>query len=94
MAMFEIKCPMCKGTIWIDPSSGDVVDHKPADSGKMDFGDFMKKREGQGAALEEKFRKAKEEKEKRRKRMEQDFKKAGEHPEELKGEFDSPFKWD
>jgi len=20
MSMFEIKCPMCKGTIWVDPS--------------------------------------------------------------------------
>jgi len=45
MSLFETKCPMCKGTLWIDPSTMKVVDHKAADreqQKKADFAQFLK----------------------------------------------------
>lgn len=95
MSLFELKCPMCKGTLWIDPSSGRLVDHKSADHKKIDLQDFMKSQKNRGSELEDKFMKAKEDSAQRMEQMEKDFKKAKEHPEELKGgEYQSPFEWD
>ena len=95
MSLFEITCPMCKGTIWIDPSTGRLIDHKSADHKKIDLQDFLKSQKNRGTELENKFKKAKEESEKRKEQMEKDFKHAKEHPEEIKGEeYQSPFQWD
>ena len=94
MSLFEIKCPMCKGTLWINPSTGKVVDHKSADHKKIDLNDFLKSQKTRGSDLEEKFNKAKEEKEKRKEEMEEKFKRSKEHPEEFQGDYQSPFQWD
>jgi hypothetical protein len=94
MAVIEIKCPMCKGSIWLEQSTGKVVDHKGADQQKVDFNSFMKSQDGRASALEEKARKAKEDMAKRKVEIEQQFKQAKEHPEDLKGDVESPFKWD
>ena len=50
MSLFEIKCPMCKGTLWIDPATLKVVDHKSADHPKASLDNFYrhKKRESHG----------------------------------------------
>ena len=94
MSLFEIKCPMCKGTLWINPSTGKLVDHKSADHKKIDLDDFLKSQKNRGSDLEEKFKKAKAEKEKRREEMEEKFKRTKEHPEEFEGDYQSPFQWD
>lgn len=94
MSLFEIKCPMCKGTLWINLSTGKVVDNKSADHKKIDLNDFLKSQKNRGAKLEEKFIKAKEEKEKRKEEMEEKFKRSKEHPEEFQGDYQSPFQWD
>jgi hypothetical protein len=92
--MFEIKCPLCKGTLWVDPSSGKVVDHKATDAPKVDFNDFVKSQKNRGADLENMFKKSRDEQNKRKEKLEEEFKKAKEHPEELKGDIESPFGWD
>ncbi len=94
MALFELKCPMCKGKLWIDPSSGKIIDYKAADQKKLDLDAFLKSQKTKGTELENKFKKAKEEQAKRKEQMEKDFKRAKEHPEELEGEYQSPFQWD
>ena len=94
MNLLKVKCPGCKGLLWIDPSDGRIVDHKPADAKKIDLNDFMKSQKTRSSELEEQFKKAKEEKEKRKKQMEKDFLKAKENPDELEGEYQSPFQWD
>jgi hypothetical protein len=94
MSLFEIKCPMCKGTIWINPSTGKIVDHKSADHKKIDLNDFLKTQKERGSKLEQQFKKAKEEQEKRKQEMEEKFKRTKEHPEEFEGDYQSPFQWD
>jgi hypothetical protein len=95
MSLFEIKCPMCKGTIWIDPASGKVVDHQSADHQKGDFNEFLKSRQ-KGPGWDDRFQKAKAEEAKRKADIEQKFKKAKENPEEMPAEkpMQSPFDWD
>ena len=66
MSLFEIKCPLCKGTLWIDQSTGKVVDHTSADHQKTDFGDFMKKQKEKSSLWEDKFKKAAEDTAKRK----------------------------
>jgi hypothetical protein len=94
MSLFEIKCPLCKGTLWIDPSSGKVVDHKAVDEKKTDFDEFLKKQKEKSSQWEEKIKKLAEEKAKRKAEIEEKFKVAKEKPEEIKGDYESPFKWD
>jgi hypothetical protein len=94
MSLLEIKCPLCKGTLWIDQSTGKVVDHKSSDKQKADFDEFLKARKNYNPAWEDKFNKAREEKAKRKAEIEERFRKAKENPDELQGEVDSPFKWD
>jgi hypothetical protein len=97
MSLFEIKCPGCKATLWIDPSTGALVDHKAANHQKADLGAFIKSQKNRGNELEDKFKKAKEEQLKRKEELEKQFKKAQEHPEEFAGKGDDmqdPFKWD
>ncbi len=94
MNLFEIKCPCCKGVLWIDPSNGRIVDYKSADHKKIDLGDFIKSQKSRSTKLEAQFKKAKEDKEKRKKEMEKDFLKAKENPDELNDNYQSPFQWD
>jgi hypothetical protein len=55
LSLFEIKCPLCKGTIWIDPATGKVVDHQSADHQKGDFNEFLKSRQkGVGPGMRKK----------------------------------------
>lgn len=96
MSLFEIKCPLCKGRLWIDPASGKVVDHKSADHQKSDFGDFLKEQQ-KGKAWDDKMKKAKEEEEKRKAEIEMKFKEARETTEvenDKESPFHSPLDWD
>jgi hypothetical protein len=94
MSLFEIKCPLCKGTLWVDPSTGKVIDHKAVDHQKADFNDFLQARKNHQPQWDDKFKKAQAEKAKRKAEIEEKFKMAKENPDELTGEMDSPFKWD
>jgi hypothetical protein len=94
MSLFEIRCPMCKGTLWVDPSSGKVVDHKSADHQKADLGEFMKTHKDRGNILEDQFKKAKMEKEKHKQEMDKKFKDARKLADDFKGDVSSPFGWD
>lgn len=97
MSLFEVKCPMCKGTLWIDPSTGKVVDHKAAEQKKIGLSEFLKSQQNRSAELEEKFQKAQKEKEKRKVELEEYFKRAKEQTDDSdrdKDEFRSPFDWD
>jgi hypothetical protein len=86
---------MCKGTIWVDPSTGKVVDHKDTESQpKVNLSDFVKNQKNRGTELENMFKKAKEDQAKRKEELEQQFRKAKENPDELKGDVQSPFQWD
>jgi len=95
MSLFEVKCPLCKGTLWIDPASGKVVDHQSADHQKGDFDEFLKSRK-KGVAWDDRFQKAKSDEAKRKAEIEQKFKKAKEDKDA--GPDDSPMKspldWD
>jgi hypothetical protein len=94
MSLLEIKCPMCKGSIWLDPATGRIVDHKESGRQRASFDDFLKTQGKRGSLLEEQFRKAKEENQKRKEQMEQQFRKAKDRPDELEGDVSSPFDWD
>ena len=94
MSLFEIKCPLCKGTLWIDPANGKVVDHKSVDHKKASFEDFLKSRE-KGTAWEEKMKKVKEEEARRKAEIETNFKSAKDDKEALQEDpFKSPLDWD
>jgi hypothetical protein len=94
MSLFEIKCPLCKGTIWVDPSTGKVVDHKSADKKKADFDGFLKAQKNPNPQWDEKFKKIQDDKAKRKAEIEEKFKQAKENPEAFEGPVDSPFQWD
>jgi gas vesicle protein len=94
MSMFEIKCPMCKGTLWVNPSTGEVVDHKSADHHKADLGEFLKTQKDRGSVLEDKFKKAKDEQQKRKQELDSRFKDAAKRAEDFKGDVSSPFDWE
>jgi ATPase subunit of ABC transporter with duplicated ATPase domains len=96
MALFEIKCPLCKGKLWIDPASGKVVDHQSADHQKGDFEEFLKSRQ-KGTAWDDRMKKAKEEEAKRKAEIAEKFKKAASEPAEINPDekpMKSPFDWD
>lgn len=94
MSLIEITCPECKGKLWVDPSTGRVVDHKSVDHKKINLNDFLKSQTSRGSDLEEKFKKAKEEKNKLKLKMNEDFKKANKHSDNNQGAYESPFQWD
>ncbi|MBD3317519.1 MAG: hypothetical protein GF344_17145 [Chitinivibrionales bacterium] len=94
MSLVEIKCPMCKGAIWLDPSTGRVVDHQESGRRQASFDEFLKTQGKRGSQLEEQFKKAQEESVKRKEQMERQFKRAKDRPDELKGDVESPFDWD
>lgn len=95
MSLFEVKCPMCKGALWIDPATQKVVDHKAPDQPKADFKDFLKSRE-KGTAWDEKMRRAKEDEAKRKAEIEMKFKGVKDETPDLseKSPFNSPLDWD
>jgi len=100
MSLFETKCPMCKGTLWIDPSTMKIVDHKTVDQQqqkKADFAQFLKSsKEDRG--WDEKMKKAKEEEAVRKAQIEEQFKAAKDNKDYGKDDSDtklrSPFDWD
>lgn len=94
MALLEVKCPMCKGSIWVDQSTGKVVDHKSSDQKKVELGDFLEAQKSRASKWDQKMQKAKDETAKRKTELDEQFRHAKEHPDDLKGEVDSPFKWD
>jgi len=98
MALFEVKCPLCKGTLFIDPVTQKVVDHHAADHKKGDFDEFLKNR-SKNPAWDDRFQKAREEERKRKEAIEQKFKQAAK--ESAEGDMNdadkpmkSPFDWD
>lgn len=96
MSLFEIKCPLCKGTLWIDPASGKVVDHQSADHQKGNFEDFMKSRQ-KGTAWDDRLKKAKDDEARRKAEIAEKFKKAASEPVEINPDekpMSSPFDWD
>jgi hypothetical protein len=96
MSLFEIKCPLCKGTLWIDPASGKVVDHQSADHKKGDFDEFVKNRQ-KGVAWDDRMQKAKDEESRRKAEIEEKFKKAKDDKEAGppgEGVMKSPLDWD
>lgn len=96
MSLFEVKCPMCKGTLWIDPSTCKIVDHKSADHSKANFDEFLKSQK-KGTAWDDKLKKAKEEEAKRKAEIEMKFKQAKEskpEPDSSSEQLRSPFDWD
>jgi len=96
MSLFEIKCPLCKGTLWIDPASGKVVDHQSVDHKKGDFGEFMKNRQ-KGVAWDDRLKRAKEDEVKRKAEIEQKFMKAKEEKDAGPPDdsvMKSPLDWD
>jgi len=57
----QATCPFCKGKLWIDPATGEVL-HQEAfqkDTGK-DFDKFLNQSSQEDKILEEKFKKAQE----------------------------------
>lgn len=94
MSILEIRCPLCKGTLWIDQSTGKVVDHKSADQKKTDFDSFMKHQSEKSGIWDKKIKQARDDVAKRKQEWEDRFKKAKENPDELPGDVESPFKWD
>jgi hypothetical protein len=86
---------MCKGTLWIDLSTGKIVDHQSADHQKGDFNEFLKNRQ-KGVAWDDRLKKAKEEEKKRKEEIEQKFRKARESTEIGPDEqsMKSPLDWD
>ena len=91
---------MCKGTLWIDPSTMKIVDHKTAEQQqqkKSDFAQFLKSsKEDRG--WDEKMKKAKEEEAARKAQIEEQF-KAAKESKDLRDDnsdagFRSPFDWD
>jgi hypothetical protein len=97
MSLFETKCPMCNGTLWIDPSTLRIVDHQAADHKKADLTQFLKDSK-QDKWWDAKMRAAREEEARRKAEIEEKFKRAREDngagdgipPAGLK----SPLDWD
>ena len=95
MSLLEVKCPVCKGTLWVDPLTGKVVDHKSFEHQKANFEEFLNSRK-KGVAWDDKFQKAKEEEAKRKAEIELKFKQAKENPDEVDSSspLRTPFDWD
>jgi len=96
MSLVETKCPLCGGTLWIDPSNMKIVDHKPSEQPKADLDAFLKTYK-QDRGWNDKMKKAKEEEARRKAEIEQLFKQAKDDKELKKAaqaEMRSPFDWD
>jgi len=78
MSLIETKCPMCKGSLLIDPSTLKIVDHKPADHQKADLAQFLKDSK-QDKGWDDKMKKAREDEARRKAEIEARFKQAKEN---------------
>lgn len=78
MSLFVIKCPLCKGELWVDPATGKVVDFRAHDQQKADFNEFLKSQKQKSSEWDDKLKKAKEEEIKRKAELEKKFKEAKE----------------
>jgi len=85
---------MCKGTLWVNPSTGEVVDHKAADHQKADLNQFLKTQKDRGSLLEDKFKKARLEQDRRKQSLNERFKDARKLADASKEDMGSPFQWD
>lgn len=96
MSLFETKCPMCNGTLWIDPSTLKIVDHQAADHKKADLAQFLKDSK-QDKGWDEKMRAAREAEARRKAEIEEKFSRAKEDKwtgGEAPGGLKSPLDWD
>jgi len=72
VSLIETKCPMCKGSLWIDSSTLKIVDHVPADHQKADLEQFLKDSK-KDKGWDEKMRKMREEEARRKAEIEAKF---------------------
>jgi len=97
MSLFETKCPICKGTLWIDPSTLRIVDHQEADRKKADLAQFLKDSK-QDKGWDAKMKAAREDEARRKAEIEEKFKRAKEdkvsNDGTPSGGLKSPFDWD
>jgi hypothetical protein len=95
MDLMEIKCPICKGTLKIDPQTGEIVEHQNYEPPKANFEEFLNSRK-KGVAWDDKLKKAKEDEAKRKAEIEMKFKQAKENPGEPddSSPLRTPFDWD
>jgi hypothetical protein len=97
MSLFETKCPMCKGTLWIDSSTLRIVDHREADRKKADLAQFLKDSK-QDKGWDAKMMAAREEEARRKAEIEEKFKRAREDKSlndgTPPGGLISPLDWD
>ena len=80
----QATCPFCKGKLWIDPATGEVL-HQEAfqkDTGK-DFDKFLNQSSQEDKILEEKFKKAQEKEKQKLDRLQKKFDWAKENPDKL-----------
>ncbi|MCL2219784.1 MAG: hypothetical protein FWC23_06955 [Chitinispirillia bacterium] len=73
MSLIETKCPMCKGSLWIDPSTMKIVDHAPADHQKADLTQFLKDSK-KDKGWDDKMKKAREDEARRKAEIDAKFK--------------------
>lgn len=97
MSLFETKCPLCDGALWIDPSTLKIVDHRPADRQKADLAAFLEESK-RDRGWDEKMRKAREEEARRKAEIEEKFRQAKEGKDLGDGQpaagLNSPIDWD
>jgi hypothetical protein len=88
---------MCKGTLWIDPSTLKIVDHRQADHKKADLSQFLKDSK-QDKGWDEKMRRAREEEARRKAEIEEKFRQAkenkGVNDDTSSAGLKSPLDWD
>ena len=95
MYTVDIVCPCCSEILTVDIATGEIVGHKPEKPApKMDLDSFMKAQPGRVKELEDQFRKAKEDQERRKRELDEQFFKAKKDPSSIKGDYVSPFDMD
>ena len=93
MSLIETKCPMCKGVLWVDPSTSRIVDHRPADRQKADLEQFLKDSK-QDKGWDDKMKKAREDEARRKAEIEEKFRQAKNMAEIPPEERKSHINWD
>jgi hypothetical protein len=76
-----------------DPALGKIIEHKPHDAQKADFGAFLKAQKNK-PAWDDKFAKLRDEDARRKEEREELFKKASENPDLLGDTYSNPMQWD
>jgi hypothetical protein len=80
----KVNCPICRGTLWIDPASGEVLYHERAKSDHTaTFDDFLAKSDKQDQILDDKFAQVREREKSKMERLQKKFDWAKEHKDEL-----------